>query len=646
MRAARLLPFLLIIALATTAASGDESVFLGPGGATFQPLEHGEIGVLRDHDNTLTLDQVRAADARGLLVPLHGNLGAGYTRDTYWLRFRVTRDNSDSPRRWWLEILPPYLDDVQLFLVRPDGQVETKKNGDLVPRELRDFDHFALLFYLDLPDGVTTGYLRIRTDSPMTVLATVRRSQELMQSSFGAYLFYGLYSGLLVAVLVFVAINWLLLRESLLLLYLGYLAMLLLYSLTSSGLASQFLFFRSPEIADALFAASSAAMTAFGIAFFARMLDIGTSDPVVRTLVRATVAMAVVTAITAIALPHAILMPWLLYVGLLAILAILPMAIERILHGAPPQRLAGLAFLAYAAFVSMNSLISLGIVPPTRFFLVSAQPGILLHIFLLHAATILRMRTTTREKEGLSRQADAAMFEARHERQQRAERDQLLSMIAHEIRTPIAVIDAAAQSLGLLDENPPPERGARYGKIRRAVRRLNLLLDIALNRAIPDQEAGTGNRECDLIELTCEVVSQFEPQHDQQINTWMAVDAARITGGADLLRFVLLNLLDNAGKYSPPHSSVNIEVAPATRAGRPGYTWLITDQGPGVVESERERIFDKYYRGGEQAAAAGLGLGLYIARQIVTQQGGSLRCIAPPAGQGACFECWLPEAPA
>ena len=106
---------------------------------------------------------------------------------------------------------------------------------------------------------------------------------------------------------------------------------------------------------------------------------------------------------------------------------------------------------------------------------------------------------------------------------------------------------------------------------------------------------------------------------------------------------VLGNLLDNAVKYAPGQGPVRLE---ATRFG-PMAVLAVEDSGPGVPPAERERIFERFTQldSGATRRGGGVGLGLYIARQLAGDQGGELLAADPtPPGQGARFELRLPLA--
>ena len=100
-----------------------------------------------------------------------------------------------------------------------------------------------------------------------------------------------------------------------------------------------------------------------------------------------------------------------------------------------------------------------------------------------------------------------------------------------------------------------------------------------------------------------------------------------LCGQEDALRILLANLVDNALRYTPPGGSVDVRVAPDGDQAR----IEVADSGPGIPEEERERVFDRFYRG-RQAPGGGSGLGLAIVRQIVALHGGSIALDKSPSG--------------
>ncbi len=111
---------------------------------------------------------------------------------------------------------------------------------------------------------------------------------------------------------------------------------------------------------------------------------------------------------------------------------------------------------------------------------------------------------------------------------------------------------------------------------------------------------------------------------------------------------MLTNLIGNAIKYAQPGGSIEISTRPVTYdAGggeRPGVEVAVADDGPGVLLSDRERIFEAYVRAGEGSRAGGLGLGLAICKRIVDAHGGRIRVTDRENAPGARFSFTLPAA--
>ena len=98
------------------------------------------------------------------------------------------------------------------------------------------------------------------------------------------------------------------------------------------------------------------------------------------------------------------------------------------------------------------------------------------------------------------------------------------------------------------------------------------------------------------------------------------------------------NLLDNAVKYTPAGGTVTVEVIPYHMFCRVN----VTDSGPGIPEAERAKVFQRFYRSPVAYETEGVGIGLYLARQIAEGQGGYIKVSSRP-GQGSCFSLYLPR---
>lgn len=233
------------------------------------------------------------------------------------------------------------------------------------------------------------------------------------------------------------------------------------------------------------------------------------------------------------------------------------------------------------------------------------------------------------------------------EEEARLRRD-LLAIAAHELRTPITTLGGYAEMLERrLCAVPTDARTERYvANIQEQARRLAELIGSLLD--VSRLEAGAlpcVPEEADLGAIVATGVAQVRPLAPGHTFT-IVPDTTAVIGEWDRLRLeqVVVNLVANAARYSPPGSEVRVTVA--RRADR--AIVRVADQGAGIAPEHLDRIFEQFYRARDRAERDapcrrdGLGLGLYIARAIVERHGGTLRAESAGPGRGSTFIVELP----
>jgi Na+/proline symporter/nitrogen-specific signal transduction histidine kinase len=223
-----------------------------------------------------------------------------------------------------------------------------------------------------------------------------------------------------------------------------------------------------------------------------------------------------------------------------------------------------------------------------------------------------------------------------------SQKDEFLSQVSHEVRTPMASIRSFAEILMDEGELKGSERKRFVSTIHQESLRLTKLLDEILDlSALERGERPWENTpiQADVaLDRAIEVCSALARQRKMPLNVGKRARAV-INGDADRLSQVLINLISNAIKYNDAAEPV-IEVR--SRLSRGSYVVEVADNGTGIPREERTLIFEKFARGAQGAAAApGAGLGLAISRQIVSRMNGKLELI-PAKGAGACFRVTLP----
>lgn len=207
--------------------------------------------------------------------------------------------------------------------------------------------------------------------------------------------------------------------------------------------------------------------------------------------------------------------------------------------------------------------------------------------------------------------------------------------LAHEIRTPLSHLDN--RLVKALAEKPEPGVAERLtearGEIRRIVQTLESLLDIAASKAHRGDRTGLAPVDLSaLVTGICELYSGSAEEGGLELRWNVAPDVA-INGDERQLSRLVTNMLDNALKYVPPGGRIAVTL-------EPGPVLVVADDGPGIDPRERDRIFERFYRGrttGDETSGSGLGLAL--ARAIAERHGLALTLEEPAAGGlgGAVF---------
>lgn len=224
-------------------------------------------------------------------------------------------------------------------------------------------------------------------------------------------------------------------------------------------------------------------------------------------------------------------------------------------------------------------------------------------------------------------------------------KNDFVGMVAHELRSPMTVIGGFAERLRLDDEKMTHEERSQI--LERIIANIGRLTDLVSDvLEVARIESGAFAYEIApfdlgrLAERTCEEMTVGQPTRRCEVN----VSATNPIGLGDEARYwrVLTNLISNAFKFSPPDRPVVVEVADSGEM----LTVAVTDHGGGISDEEKPRLFQKFSRitqHGPGPKAPGTGLGLYICRQLVENQGGRLS-VESSLGEGSTFKFTVPKA--
>jgi PAS domain S-box-containing protein len=222
---------------------------------------------------------------------------------------------------------------------------------------------------------------------------------------------------------------------------------------------------------------------------------------------------------------------------------------------------------------------------------------------------------------------------------------EFVATVSHELRTPLAAIYGSAQTLLRRDVEIEEEtRRTLLEVISQESERLSrVAADILLANKLDSGRLQLEQHRLDITRLAEEVVEEMRSVHADRpdLSIAVAVPETRsfVAGDEDKLRQVLINLVDNAVKYSPDGGAVEVRVEPNST----NVSVAVSDHGLGIPLAEQQRIFGKFYRVDPQLSrgVGGTGLGLYICRELVRRMDGSLK-VDSREGEGSTFLVELP----
>jgi two-component system phosphate regulon sensor histidine kinase PhoR len=230
------------------------------------------------------------------------------------------------------------------------------------------------------------------------------------------------------------------------------------------------------------------------------------------------------------------------------------------------------------------------------------------------------------------------------ERRLEEAKSEFIATVSHELRTPMAGVYGAAQTLLREDVEFSPESRRMLLQIiaTQAVRLTQITEEVLLAGRLDRDELPVRQESVDLSALAAEAVASMRPQVPPETTLELAAEArVAASGDRDRLQQVLVNLLDNAVKYSPAGGRVLLRVEDGATSVRVS----VADEGVGIPAGEQQRVFEKFYRLDNQLtrAGGGTGLGLYITRELVRRMGGTIGVRSEP-GAGSTFTVELPRA--
>ncbi len=667
------LALLLVLAASLSARAAAPPLAVGPGFVSASLAGH--LAVLRDPGRRLTLDEVAFGPAGRAFAPLPGPLNLGRIEDAVWLRFSLAA-GPGAPARVYLDLQPTILDRLTVYVPTGPGpgsaaDFTAVQLGDHVPVVDRASTALAWIVPVDLASvPAPTIYLRIETTSIMVLRSDVRSDDGLIAAVGLNTALSSVFQGITLTMAAVSLVVGLWAGERLFLAYGLYLVLAAATYLFLNGFAQLVLPLMGGNLIDRLTKALVAVQPLAVGWLFWNLVEAGRRPLPWRIAFAAVMLIGAVGTVLTLA-------GWLqrssgifAAVGLGACLLALVCSVGEIRRRAPGSVLSAIGLAVLSGSVLVVLARNVGLLPSLFWTDNAYQLGILAHMLPMaaglgqrlkmaeagrreaQAAALLAAQRTERRASELAALATRDMREATQraeaalaaERAAQIEQVRLIEVIAHQTRTPLATIMLDLQALARDADGGPEPTLRRLGRIRRALDQLVKVIEGNLDRSRLDgASAAYAPRPVDprpVIEAAVEQARDGCGGHRLLVRFEAMDGIDQVVVDPQLLKLALVNLIENAAKFSAPTAAV--EIVCGGRAD--GLEIAVLDRGIGVPAEDLPRLKEKYFRGANAAGIPGMGMGLPFVDAIARAHGAALR-LEPRAGGGMKATLRFPSAP-
>ncbi|MBY0455315.1 MAG: hypothetical protein K2Q11_10615 [Burkholderiaceae bacterium] len=595
----------------------------------------GHWAMLRDASGRLEIGDVSAPGKAADFISLPDNLALGYSEDVVWLRFSVQHSGRKAAQ-WWLWMAPGFIEDLTLYVAQPEGHFKQWRSGSKIPLATRPVALPEAVFPVTLSEdsaGPVVMYLRLQSASTLALQAQWYTAEQYAQRRLFKDLLMGILLGLLglAALISLLAALWL--RQRFFYVTTAYLLCFGLTQIYLHGYAQYLSGLLWPAaqlpLAQARKGLLASALAGLHIAFVLGYLQPAPYWPRLTHFFTAVAWLNVPVSILVLAgVSWVVIAPYFFTVLLGWMSVMLVLFVLMLKHRRLPAQLMLLMFMPGLLAMGLQTLRNLGLLPVTFWTSNLWEYTPIFQVPFAAVVVLLRVRDEQR-----------AMVQA--QQRERAQRT-FIDMMAHELRTPLAVVQTALGNLQARTAQDRPDLSHRFERIGRALKRLNTMVDNALVQRELEQGGAFQIQPTAPSELLEQVLAMVVTDERCPVQMTPVQDDTPVPMDADWITLALLNLIENAIKYSPNGGAVQVRCLRV-----PGYWVLeVADHGMGLPAHTGETpLFTRFYRSDEArqiANVTGMGLGLYLVQQVALAHGGSAQG-CNRVGGGSIFTLTLPD---
>ena len=606
------------------------------------------VEIAIDQEGLLTLEDVASGDFafKSTRFPF----GGGYTSDTFWFRFTLQK-KSKGKKSILLSAGPTYID--SLVLYSPSTKNATSYTiqtaGDTIEANKLPLglQYGPYTFSINLNDNNPhTFYLKMHGYDDSALQLTLSSSDQLTKINNIDLIISGFIIGALTLISINAFIMWRWLKHPIYLIIIGYALFTITHKIMLSGVIARYLLPNSPNIMNMIDPLSSSFQCFFSIIFYIMYYN---SKEKFSKLHYLFISFLLLTILTLISIPLGYFIyfaPYMLLFALFLLPSLLFISWKATRTGFMGSKAIFIGTSIYVALISIAILNAVGIVPFYPFILNAPTVASLIFLFSMQQGMYRQVNQFEVEKIAAEIAANEANKKADEEKTRRAEQSTFMTMVAHEIHTPLAVIDSAIQTIGINNPNLAPFISDRHKRIQNSISLLNQLLENTL--AAESNESRPLQPKVENIN-TEEFVSLHAKNSlsKEKIYTLDIEPDSIITADPKLLKHIISNLLVNAEKYSPKETPIFITVEKQERKNQLGIAISVKNSHFSDKMIEPSHWLKKYFRQTDTPNINGFGLGLYLVKKITEAHQGDISIDIQPTYSRfnwlVTISVWLPN---
>ncbi len=589
------------------------------------------VDYLEDVTGNLTIDDVTKSEIADQFKPSEMERPSfGYTGSTYWFRFHVA-NNSDDPN-WFLTVKYPPLDYIDLYQLKIGGGHTHFAAGDLRPFGYRDIKNNQTIFPIDTSGNANGFYLRVETESSMTVPISVLSGKHLLEAVGVNNYVQGAYLGVMFVMAFYNLFIFLSVRDKSYLYYVLFIVTMTVFQLILNGYANQFLWPGYTWWGNVSTIFSVSLSLAFAFLFTQTYLNTKLYTPNINNIITAIVIIAMINSFMSLLVPYRMTVIIIIFLAVFAPVFAIFAGFIALKKGCRPARYYLWAWTALIFSIVLFALKLFGVVP--NWFLLDyvIQIGCTIDVIILSLGLADRINILKTEALIASESANKL-------------KDEFLSTITHELLTPL---NGIRLSLSLLKPEVIGKDSQEY--LETADVSSNHLLSI-IESLFMFTEARRGtlalnNSEFNIRTLLKNYFTQYVISHNGHRNEMVfEIDdnfPEWIVGDEKMLIAIVDKLMKNASEYTE-NGKVTLHCKTQEKQGSTILNLSVIDTGAGISKVIQSTICESFTQADNSLNRihGGLGIGLTLVNDVLSLMGGNLD-LESTVGSGSTFTLHIP----